>query len=443
MSLPYYVDPTYPTKKISIVQKWFRAVMNHPMFQRLKHIGQTACADYLFISHRHSRFEHSLGTCYLAGLVCDNLNINAAVKDKVMFASLCHDLGHGPFSHSLEYFTLPKLGIHDFCHEDFSVDIANKIYEEIEEPGFEIGDLGEILNNGGRNLDNEIFNLVSNKSFGVDVDRADYLMRDSYLLGIDLNLQLEKLFKGLVLETDINGKSKVLGIKAEIVRLFHHFIEMRYLMFENMYCQPIATGRNLLVARLLYEADSHIGLSKRLKALDSFVQLDDHILQDALKQRHINDKLDRTIKLVEYNDAYRFVVEFELKDDQMQSKNPKLMSEYSNKLKDIIFGSDCKYKEDVEIYFARIDSFKDVDYPNITVRDGDKIMKLPDYLINAKIEPLKQRIFERFRIFVLSDDMIDEVIEKFKAYEETHKNLVVNVNYDPMIYDIYRALDVK
>ena len=440
MSLPYYVDPIYPCKQISIDKEWLRTVMNHPMFQRLKDIGQTSCADYLFIAHRHSRYEHSLGTGYLAKRVCAGFDIDNSLKDKLVFASICHDLGHGPFSHSLEYFVLPKLGIHDFCHEAYSVEIANKIYDTIPDPGFDIDNLGEILNNGGRNLDNEVFNLVSNKSFGVDVDRADYMVRDSYLLGIDLGLELDKLFGGFVLEKAANGKSFVLALRADVVPLFHHFIRMRYLMFEHLYTQPLTTGRNLLVARLLCEADPYLKLSTRVKTLTEFVGLTDHILQEALKLKNKNDRLDKTIKLVEYNQAYHFCVEFEMKDEQIKNQTSKFMHEYTETLKDKILGPEFAQKEDVEVYFAKIDSFKDTDYDNIAIKHNGQLLKLPEYLERAELEPLERRVFRRFRVFALTEDLVDSVLDKFKQFEKAHEDQIINVNYDPMIYDLYRAL---
>lgn len=443
MSLPYYVDPIYPSKKIPITREWTRTVMNHPMFQRLRHIGQTACADYLFISHRHSRYEHSLGTGYLASLVCENFDIDEKLKNKVMFAAMCHDLGHGPFSHSLEYFVLPKLDIHDFCHEDYSVEIAHRIYKDIKNPDFDIEDLKEILNNGGKNLDNKIFHLISNKSFGVDVDRADYMLRDSFLLGIDLNLQVEELFKGIVLEKGLNGKSYTLALKAEVIPLFHHFIESRYLMFHHMYSQPLATGRNLLIARLLYESESSINLAKRLRNLEDFLEMDDHIIKEAYKCKGINQSLDQIIDLAEHNQGYHFCVEFEISDSDMPSRNPKAMVEYTHRLKEDILGSEFKYKNDVEFYFARIDSFKDLDYSNILIRDDKSVFKLPEYLDKTNIPPLTRKVFQRFRVFVLKEEMVDPVLIKVNAYLEREGFKISNVNYDPTIYDIYKATGME
>lgn len=441
MSLPFYIDPTYAAKKIPINQQWFRTVMNHPLFQRLRNIGQTSCSDHLFITHRHSRFEHSLGTSYLAKIACENFDVDESLKDKVIFSGMCHDLGHGPFSHSLEYYVLPKLNVHNFCHEDYSVKIATEIYKDLKYPNFDIEDLAEILNNGGKNLDNEIFHLISNKSFGVDVDRADYMLRDSFLLGVDLNLEVEKLFGSMVLEKNINNKAYALALKAEAVPLFHKFIETRYMMFEQLYYQPLATGRNLLVARLLFEADAFTHLSQKLINFDEFVHLDDHILKEATKYKNKNPQLDKTIQMIEHNQGYHFCVEFKIVDEHTSSKKPKDMDLYSHKLKEEILGKDSDIIDDVEIHFVRIDSFKDVDYDNILIKDGTEIIKLPEYLAKNGLSPLKQKIYQRFRIYVLSEEMIEPVLDKFRGYAESHAESVKDINYDPSIYDIFKATE--
>ena len=184
--------------QLGLLPDRFQKVAKHTLFQRLKKIGQLGVIDRYNGIKVHSRYEHSIGTALLAiKKMKQHTNIDNSIKEKLIFACLCHDLGHGPFSHSLEHFILPKMGIFDFSHEQYSFEIIKQIYRDIGEFPFNIEDMGDILENGGKNGADGIFHLVSNKVFGVDLDRMDYLKRDSELLGVDLNVNFDKLLAGI------------------------------------------------------------------------------------------------------------------------------------------------------------------------------------------------------------------------------------------------------
>ncbi len=153
----------------------------------------------VYLGHTHSRLEHSIGTSNHLKEILDLKSfyqgkLNKETKDQAVFAALCHDVGHGPFSHVFEYIVLPRIDrIYNFEHENFSIKIAERIFEDLKTPTFEFDGIEEIIKNGGKNLSNEIFNLVSNKRFGIDVDRLDYLLRDSFYSGIDLKINVDKI----------------------------------------------------------------------------------------------------------------------------------------------------------------------------------------------------------------------------------------------------------
>ncbi|MFA6472995.1 MAG: HD domain-containing protein, partial [Candidatus Latescibacterota bacterium] len=77
-------------------------IVNTPIFQRLRGIRQLAFAYLVYPGALHTRFEHSLGVCHVAGSIADNLNLDKEEKRIIRLAALLHDIGHGPFSHVSE-----------------------------------------------------------------------------------------------------------------------------------------------------------------------------------------------------------------------------------------------------------------------------------------------------------------------------------------------------
>lgn len=145
--------------------------------QRLRHIFQLGVANIVYPTGTHTRFSHVLGTYEIARRICnENTYFRQRVYEKVLFmaAALLHDVGHGPISHSFEQC------LEDFNHEKMGVKIIRSKFSEIN----------KVLNEFDPNLVEDICELIEKKSkynavqslisSDVDVDRMDYLLRDSY-----------------------------------------------------------------------------------------------------------------------------------------------------------------------------------------------------------------------------------------------------------------------
>jgi len=150
-------------------------VIDHPYFQRLRLIRQLGLSSYVYTGATHTRFHHALGVAHLADrlsqiLVSKGVEITEEEHQGVVLAALLHDIGHGPFSHVLEHGFINK------SHEELSVEIMHLINTEF----------------GGRlDVAIEIFTNQHHKGFlhqmissQLDVDRLDYLTRDSYYTGV-------------------------------------------------------------------------------------------------------------------------------------------------------------------------------------------------------------------------------------------------------------------
>ncbi len=151
-------------------------IVNHPLMQRLRHIKQVGLASVVYPGAQHTRFQHSLGAYHLMSeavvtLTQKGIFIFDSEAEAVKAAILMHDIGHGPFSHVLEH-TL----VDGISHEDVSLLMMERINQEM---------------GGGLNLALNIFKNEYPKRFlhqlissQLDMDRLDYLRRDSFYTGV-------------------------------------------------------------------------------------------------------------------------------------------------------------------------------------------------------------------------------------------------------------------
>lgn len=166
-------------------------IINTREFQRLRYIKQLGATNYVFPSANHTRFEHSLGVCYLGGKMIRSLkNHHPELKiterniELVEIACLIHDLGHGPFSHLWDHYVISAT---DKEHEIRGLIIFRKMIKEydlnIQPNEFDI--ICELVNPTiEENKNNWYYQILANKKFQVDVDKIDYIQRDSYYTGI-------------------------------------------------------------------------------------------------------------------------------------------------------------------------------------------------------------------------------------------------------------------
>ncbi len=206
-----------------------------PCFQRLRFVSQTPGVYYVYPGGFTSRFIHSIGTCYLAGEICENLGLEEKERKKVRLAALLHDIGHGPFSHVFDDF-LESIG-DGRTHEKLGKDIIKlpEIKEIIEgtEDNFSIDEVSEIAwgVEEGKKAKSSFYSIERGIISGwFDVDKLDYLKRDSYFAGVEYgNIDVNRIIKNL---TTFMGKI-ALDRRARLA-LEQMFIQ-RDLMFKAVY----------------------------------------------------------------------------------------------------------------------------------------------------------------------------------------------------------------
>ncbi|MDO5827452.1 MAG: HD domain-containing protein [Methanobrevibacter sp.] len=206
-------------------------VLDYPQLQRLRRVKQLGFISLIYPGANHSRFEHSIGTMHLASKLADQLELSKEDKDLVRIAGLLHDAGHGPFSHVSE----AVLGVN---HEEITAFIIEKtsIHDKLSEK-FDTKEIIDIINGEGK--------LGPIISGDLDMDRMDYLIRDSHYTGVAYGvIDTERIISNLKLEREL-----ILDIKG--VQAAESALTARYLMYPSVYQHHTTRIINAMFRRCL------------------------------------------------------------------------------------------------------------------------------------------------------------------------------------------------
>ena len=206
-------------------------VLDYPQLQRLRRVKQLGFISLIYPGANHSRFEHSIGTMHLASKLADQLELSKEDKDLVRIAGLLHDAGHGPFSHVSE----AVLGVN---HEEITAFVIEKtsIHDKLSEK-FDTKEIIDIINGEGK--------LGPIISGDLDMDRMDYLIRDSHYTGVAYGvIDTERIISNLKLEREL-----ILDIKG--VQAAESALTARYLMYPSVYQHHTTRIINAMFRRCL------------------------------------------------------------------------------------------------------------------------------------------------------------------------------------------------
>lgn len=227
------------------------AIIEHPYFQRLRRIKQLGIADFVYPGALHTRFHHALGASHLMKITLDSLRekgheISDIEYESTILAILLHDIGHGPLSHALEYSLLSGVK-----HEDISSLLIHKLNEELE------GRLGTTIKIfEGSYHKNFLHQLVSSQ---LDIDRLDYLNRDSFFTGVtEGTVGAERIIKMFdVIDSQLVVESK--GIYS-----VENFLNSRRLMYWQVYFHKTSIGAEVMVIQLIKRAKQLLSEGKKI-----------------------------------------------------------------------------------------------------------------------------------------------------------------------------------
>ena len=289
--MKYIIDPVHgfiPIESGVIVE-----LVKHPVFQRLTRIRQLGVEGIVYPGAQHTRFQHSLGAYYLTRQAISSLDtkgvgLDAREREGLLAAILLHDVGHGPFSHVLENVIIPGVS-----HEHISLLVMRRINAE----------LNGALNDAVRIFDDRyprhfLHELISSQ---LDMDRLDYLCRDSFFTGVrEGNVGAARIIQML------NVKDDHIVVEEKGVYSIENYLMTRRMMYWQVYYHKTAVAAELVLTGALRRARQLIHQGKHLFAspaldfflrndftlktfdnnpacLDNYLELDDNDIVSALK----------------------------------------------------------------------------------------------------------------------------------------------------------------
>ncbi|MCC7566510.1 MAG: HD domain-containing protein [Methanomicrobiaceae archaeon] len=234
-----------------------RRLLDSPHVQRLRHIAQLGFANLVYPGANHTRFEHSLGTMHLAGLICRQLGLDPEESRLVGTAALLHDIGHGPFSHVSEPIMRELAGRNHYELEDLVCDGPTATL--LDQVGVDTGDVCAVIT-GGHHLSSIIHGSL-------DADRMDYLMRDAHYTGVPYGtVDAHRLIRSTILtdggialdEGGINAAESLL-IARTLMRpavYFHHVSRIASSMIVHAMLEHLRHGGGAGVAGMMRMDDA-------------------------------------------------------------------------------------------------------------------------------------------------------------------------------------------
>ena len=390
-------DPIYGYIKVDY--KLIDELIDAREFQRLRRIRQLAGLSMTFHTAEHSRFGHSLGAYEMARRVIENaegVKENLSEYEQIVFlcAALLHDAGHGPYSHAFE--AVMKYN----HHEDMTVRV---ILEDTE--------VNSILNKYDKSLASDIANVIAHKgkfklveqltSSQLDVDRMDYLQRDSYFTGaLYGTIDVDRIIRSMKVE------NKEVLYRASGAPAIESYLMARYHMYNQIYYHPVARSYELLLQsiflRIMDLNEENIYVSSYvedfIKAINeqdlaSYLFLDDAYVNGFIKilSKESNDKILKDLCNRFLDRKLYDVIDLKLEYDK--NKVQRIMNKYTN---DNIL---CRYyfeRSSLSQYaYRHTDDLDKVDNIMILLPSGEKI-SLEKYspIVNGLINSAKNT-FER------------------------------------------------
>ena len=276
MALKYVgeiTDPIHKNIKFTNVEK---EIIDTYIFQRLRRIRQLAGAHLVYPGALHSRFEHSLGSMFLAGMAGQTLFDKGYFTDidliqHLRLAALLHDVGHGPFSHLFEEILKDSK---NYSHENLGerIILETKLSDIIKRNGYSPSTVSSL--SFGKHKSGYLNDVISG---GLSVDLMDYLPRDSYFSGTEYG----KVDYFRIINSLEVASSKVLGINKSALYSYESMLISRYQMFKSVYFHKTVRSGEVMILQSMKHLNQALHLTD-FDSLEDYLYLHDEMVLELL-----------------------------------------------------------------------------------------------------------------------------------------------------------------
>ncbi|KMZ70593.1 SAM domain and HD domain-containing protein [Zostera marina] len=292
-------------------------------FQRLRDLKQLGVTYMVYPGAIHTRYEHSLGVYWLAGEAArylqtyqgEELDIDRFDVQTLKLAGLLHDIGHGPFSHLFENGFLPRVvNEYKWCHEKMSLSMVDYIVDEhnIDIECESLKKVKEMIDASSSitvaNSAKEkrfLYDIVANGRNGIDVDKFDYIGRDSRACGLGCNFHFQRLMESMrVIGNDICYPAK------EYLTV-HKLFTSRADLHRTVYTHAKVKAVELMLIDALVKANDYIPISAAIMDPSLYWKLDDTILKtiETSTEPELKESRDLILRIHRRN-LYQFCNEY-------------------------------------------------------------------------------------------------------------------------------------
>ena len=303
-----------------------KSIIDTPEFKRMQNIHQTGILYMVFPSATHTRFEHSIGTYHLAKLMIKKLsekhpelNITDEIIMLVSIAGLCHDLGHLIYSHLFDECFLKKLDNYNELkqltknvhHENRSCFLLNYIVNTYNVclSKNQLNVINDLINPSESNYNNWdkkyqigewIFQIISNPITSIDVDKFDYLLRDTHSVGLKFSFNYSRIIEDArIIDNNICYSSNC----SEDI---YHMFFIRYRLHHQIYNHKAVKSLEILIIKILFEINKEINLVEYILDVDKMCLLTDPFIWFQQNNKNIKELIlnihNRNIPKLIYED---------------------------------------------------------------------------------------------------------------------------------------------
>lgn len=370
-------DPIHDCISVSPKLKSF---IDTPQYQRLRDIKQLGVSYTVWPGASHNRFEHGIGVAYLGRLLATHLQKNQPelkITDRdvecVEIAGLCHDLGHGPWSHFWDNMFIPRvLTGSDWKHEDASEMMFDYLVEdnnvtiEPEEVRFVKALIAGDPSKCSPDEKPFLFDIIANKRNGLDVDKFDYIQRDSHMIGEPTHISLRRIiYSARVLNDQICYDIKDANQLYEICAT-------RFKLHKIVYNHKVAKAIEYMMLDGLLSANQHLRFAEHVKDPSKYLHLNDSLMLriESSEQPEL-EEAKAIFKRIRIRDLYKCVdykvIDWPLRDTFRENVTPERIVEEAKKAAEALSKKGLLGTEKREDQNDNVDN--DPDYQSLTSDD--------------------------------------------------------------------------